>query len=56
MIAECQRANAEPQRQRDRELARRGSDYADRLTRRFVTGDPATLLWVESGNSDLPGR
>jgi hypothetical protein len=42
MIAECQRANAEPRRRRDTALARRGSDYAGRLTARFVTGDPAT--------------
>jgi len=41
MIAECQRSNAEPRRQRDTALARRRSDDADRLTARFATGDPA---------------
>jgi hypothetical protein len=40
MIAECQRANAEPQRQRDTALARRGSDYADRLTAAVRDGRP----------------
>jgi len=32
MIAECQRASAEPRGRRDTALARRGSDYAGRLT------------------------
>jgi hypothetical protein len=55
MIAECQRDNAEPRRQRDRALARRGSDYADRLTARFVTGDRLPLLWVASYRSRFTG-
>jgi hypothetical protein len=40
MIAECQRANAEPRRQRDTALARRGSDYTDRLTAAVRDGRP----------------
>src|ERR1700730_3655191 len=40
MIAECQRANAEPRRQRDTALARGGSDYADRLTAAVRDGRP----------------
>ena len=38
MIAECQRAKAEPQRQRDTALA--ANTLTDAL-RRFVMGDPA---------------
>ena len=40
MIAECQRANAEPPRQRDTALAPCGSDYADRLTAAVRDGRP----------------
>jgi len=40
MIAECQRADAETRRQRDTALARRGSDYADRLTAAVRDGRP----------------
>ena len=40
MIAECQRSNAEPRRQRDTALARRGSDYAGRLTAAVRDGRP----------------
>jgi hypothetical protein len=41
MIAECQRANAEPRRQRDTALARRSRIYADRLTAAVRDGRPA---------------
>src|SRR4029077_2956833 len=40
MIAECQRATPEPRRQRETALARRSSDYADRLAAAVGDGRP----------------
>jgi hypothetical protein len=57
MIAECQRANAEPQRQRDTALARRGSDYADRLTATVRDRRPGYRYFGwKAVIPDLPGR
>jgi NAD(P)-dependent dehydrogenase (short-subunit alcohol dehydrogenase family) len=57
MIADCQRANAEPRRQHDTALAGRGSDYADRLTAAVRDGRPATAaLGGERTFAGTPGN